>query len=283
MKPATIIIPYADYHSGIVERAIASAAAQTILCEVKAGLSPKTPSIFRNKAAKSATTPFVVFLDADDVLDRTFMERCLEAYQTGSYIYTSWYEGDYIHKPANCAWSANSHHIVTTLYPAALFNHLGGFDESLIGHEDADFYMRSSSRLVCGRFLDQPLVSRPEDSGKRSKQFQSNSSYSSIIQSVVERNGGLTQIMACCGGVGIPAEVSAGQQLPTDVLAQTLWMGTRSENGHVTGRMYIGGNGSKVWIDPRDLERTPHLFKKVEDLSQLAPKREIVLKESGLI
>lgn len=279
---ATIYIPYADYHEQIRYRAMKSAFEQTVKVDVITGLSPNTPAILRNAAMK-APTPFVVFLDADDILEPTFIEDCLRAYEQGKYVYTSWTEGAYVHKPNPCPWSANSHHIVTTLFPTVLFAYLGGFNPNLPGHEDADFYMRAYSKHICGVHLDKPLVHRPEDSGKRSKLFHQAADYALIMDNVLANNGGLIRIMGCCGTPGTPVSAQPGQELPGDVLAVTKWLGMRSENGPVSRRMYIGGNGNRLYVDPRDIAAAPHLFERVPDVRELAPPKERVLAEAGLI
>jgi hypothetical protein len=103
-----------------------------------------------------------------------------------------------------------------------------------------------------------------------------------IRDDIVRRNGGLNTIMGCCGGGGSVAGNNPGAQMPGDVLAQTLWAGMHSENGHVTGRMYIGGNGNTIWVAPEDLAIMPTFFRQVEDLSKIAPSREQVLRTAGL-
>ena len=270
------------YHAGIVGRAVKSAEAQTIRCDVIAIQSPNTPAIGRNHALTVGTS-FVAWLDADDILDPTFIAECVRAYQEGKYVYTSWYEGDYVHRPRECAWSNDSHHIVTTLYPTALFKHLGGFDERLPGHEDADFYMRSYAAGICGLHLDKPLVTRPENSGQRSEAFHARADYETIMRDVTIRNGGMARIMACCGqpDIAVQAEPGAGQ--PGDVLAITLWSGMRTEYSPYTERKYVGGNGVKLMVSPTDIENFPHLFQVAIDPRTLAPKREQVLRQSGLV
>lgn len=283
---ATIIIPYAPYHLPVVQRAVQSAQSQTIECDVLAGPSKDTPAHWRN-IGMEVDTPFVVFLDADDMLNSRFVEDCLTAYQEGQYVYTNWTEGGREYSPRDCAWSPQSHHIVTTLYPTAIFRALGGFDPDLIGHEDADFYMRSYSRGVCGVHVKKALVERPEMSGLRSRSFHDDERYNSIIADVVNRNGGLTKIMACCGNnQPIPDNPAAGQ--PGDVLAESLWLGMQSVYSPSTGRIYIGGNGNKLMVHPEDITalKTIHgkpMLREVVDLTRLAPKREEVLKDSGLL
>lgn len=279
--PATIFIPYAPYHSQVVSRAFQSAVAQTVECEVVIGLSPGTPAKLRNQALQ-ASTPFVVFLDADDLLDPTFIEACLKAYDGQRYVYTAWQEGEKSFKAKPCAWEAESHHIVTTLYPTEVFKALGGFDETLPGHEDADFYLRSFAQGICGLSLDEVLVFRP-DSGRRSLVFHSLPEYEGIIKSVYDKNGGEKAIMGCCGLPDIQAQTDPGQPRPGDVLVETLWGGMHSEYSPYTDRLYVGGNNTKIYVAAVDAEKFPHLYRKVQDLKDLMPEPTKMLRESGLI
>lgn len=279
---ASIYIPVAEYHRDIAHRAVQSAQLQTVPVKIFARECVGTPATFRNLALK-ADTPFVIFLDADDVLDKTFVEATLQAYVEGQYVYTNWYEGDFQRMPRECAWQDDSHHIVTTLYPTAVFKALGGFDETLPGHEDADFYIRSYSRGFCGVHLKQPLVSRPDDMGRRSKQFNARSDYSQYLMRTVEKYGGLAKVMACCGQGNFPAQNSGSEEQPGDVLVTALWQGTSIEAGRATGRKYIAGNHSQLRIAKEDLDLAPDRFKIVEDLRSLAPNKEISLRDAGLL
>lgn len=279
--PATIFIPYAAYHSQVVSRAFQSARNQTVECEIVIGLSPDTPAKLRNQALQ-ASTDFCVFLDADDLLDPQFIEKCLTAYDGQHYVYTAWSEGDKAFKPKPFAWDADSHHIVTTLYPTEVFKALGGFDETLPGHEDADFYMKSLSQGICGVYLDEVLVFRP-DSGRRSLAFHALPEYKELIKSIPEKYGGIEKLMGCCGLPDIQAQPDPGQPRPGDVLVETLWGGMHSEYSPYTDRLYVGGNGLKIYVAPVDLEKFPNLYKRVQDLKELMPEPTKVLRESGLI
>lgn len=276
---ATILIPYASYHKHLVDRAIDSAVWQTVDCDVVALESPNTPATVRNMPV---STPFVVFLDADDFLLPSFVEECLRVYEQGRYIYTSWTEGDIERRPRECPFLNGSYHIVTTLYPANVLQAIGGFDTTLPGGEDVDFYLKSASHGICGIYLNKPLVARPDDSGLRSKQYVELDVHDEILHQIVTKHGGVNNIMGCCGGTGSPAGNNPGAQMPGDVLVQTLWAGMHSENGHVSGRMYIGGNGNQIWVDPRDLAVMPTFFRQVQDLSKIAPDKATVLKQAGL-
>lgn len=279
--PATIFIPFAPYHANIVARAYQSALAQTVECEVVIGLSVGTPAKLRNQAMQ-CDTDFMVCLDADDLLEPHFVEHCLDTYDGKHYVYTAWSEGKAAFKPLPCPWSPDSHHIVTTLYPTKIFQRLGGFDETLPGHEDADFYMRSYASGVCGIFLDEVLVHRP-DSGRRSLDFHARSDYQYILENTVKKNGGIEKIMGCCGNPGIQAQHDPGQPQAGDVLVETLWSGMHSEYSPYSERLYVGGNHNQIFVAAIDVEKFPHLYKPVEDLKQLFPSKERVLKESGLV
>ncbi len=280
---ATIFIPFADYHASVVHRAIASAEQQTVACVVRYGASPSTPSRFRNEAL-NAPTPFCIFLDADDTLEPTFVEECLRVYQPMRYVYTSWLCGDVLRKPNLCVDADHDYHshLITTLYPTAIFRALGGFNEQLPGHEDVDFYLRSAQARVCGLHLDKPLVHYSDD-GQRSNLFHQRPDMKAIMDDVYLRNGGQKTIMACCGQPGTPAPNNPGEPQPGDVLAETLWAGMRSEYSPYTQRVYNGGNGSLLHVAPKDVEMFPEKFKTVKDLRKLAPERERILKESGLV
>lgn len=286
MTVATIFIPFSDAHKTIVEKAYRSALSQTVKCEVVMEASPNTPALLRNRA-QNAKSEFVTFLDADDWLEPTFIEDCLRAYVRGKYVYTSWLCGNVLQKPNLCVGYGNDKdyhsHLVTTLYPSVYFNYIGGFDETLNGHEDVDFYLRSAKRGICGVHLDKPLVHYTEH-GQRSKLFTADAvKMKNTMDAIYLSNGGQKTIMGCCGGSGAQAVQNPGEDFPGSVKAQALWAGMRSEVGLATGRVYRGGNGSILNVHPDDIAQRPDLFKVVKDLSKLAPSKEVALKAAGLI
>lgn len=281
----TVLIPVAPYHMDVVDNAVASVKTQTIQCDLEAitDFNQYGAGIIRNRLSR-VSTPFIVFLDADDTLEPTFVEDCLRVYEQGKYVYTSWYCNKVEVKPNLCVTHDEDYrsHLVTTLYPTAIFRALGGFDETLPAHEDVDFYLRSMASGICGVYLDKPLLNY-SDNGMRSKLFNVSPDKKRIMDDVYLRNGGSKTIMACCGQPGSQAQVSPGEELPGDVKAQALWAGMRTEVGHATGRVYRGGNGSVLNVSPEDLAIMPMHFKQVQDLSGLAPTRDRVLKEAGLV
>lgn len=283
----TIVIPIAPHHQSLAGRAIDSARGQTVTCDVIQVLDrhQRGAGWARNAGAAQCDTPFVIFLDADDFLDPTFVEACLQVYQPGRYVYTNWWVSEGVQdRPTLCVDADHDYHshLVTTLYPTEIFKALGGFDDTLPGHEDVDFYLRSAASGICGTHLDQPLLHYTEH-GWRSKQFNERADKKAIKDRIYLRNGGQRTAMACCGQPGTKAQINPGQMQPGDVLAETLWAGMRSEVGLATGRVYTGGNGALIYVDPADVEQTPHLLKTVKDLRKLAPEREQILKQSGLV
>lgn len=276
---ATILIPIADYHLELSKRAIDSAKQQTVECKVIAARSAGTPAHVRN-LADVCLTPFVVWLDADDWIEPDFVEECLKVYEEGGYVYTGYRMGNrHVTPPARDPFRNGSNHLVTTLYPTGAFRYVGGFDETLSGNEDLDFYLRSQSAGVCGVLCPKLLLHYTPD-GRRSEAYHASSERDSIKQMIIERNGGT---MGCCGQPGVPAPVEMGQQMQGDVLVETMWAGLRTEPGTVTGRMYRGGNHSKIWMNPEDALAMPRLYRIVQDARNITPQRAQVLKDAGLI
>jgi glycosyltransferase involved in cell wall biosynthesis len=275
---ATVVIPYADYHAGLLSRAVRSAEVQTVPVEIVTVRDElgRGAGWGRNQGSQNATTDFVVWLDADDELHPQFVERTISHYKRGQYVYTAWTEGRTTRKPSACnPFSNGGVHLVTTLYPTAIFNALQGFDQNLIGNEDTDFYLKSARYGVCGVYLDEVLVYYSGD-GKRSKDFIASDDYDTVRKLVYERNGGYNTIMGCCGNSGPMAVLSAGERQEGDVLAQATWAGIRTESSFFAHRIYRGGNGSEIWVDPRDIHARPDLYRQVVNIVDSAPDVEYV-------
>lgn len=122
----------------------------------------------RNRGVTYAKAPFLVFLDADDMLKPQFLERTLKAYrQTGRYAYTDWMTDDRrgnveVHTTPEYgidAFRSNpSLHPVTALIPRRWFTAVGGFDESLGAYEDVDLFMKFLTKGFCGVRVPEPLL-----------------------------------------------------------------------------------------------------------------------------
>jgi len=138
----------------------------------------------RNLGVKHANAPFIVFLDADDILKPRFLELALKTYTAkGRYAYCDWMTDDRrgnveIHPVPEYSreafWEHPSLHPVTALIPRAWFNAVGGFDESLPAFEDVDLYMKMLTHGYCGVRIPEPLLVYNLDTGKRRKSGEKN-------------------------------------------------------------------------------------------------------------
>lgn len=301
MSNVTVIIPCAPSHQSVVNAAIASVERQTIPTESVVYLDKfqRGAGYARNEAAKNITSDFLIFLDADDTLEPTFVEFYLDAYEKGRYVYGAWYEGQRVMRPRACnpflahdfedgRGVIGGYHHVTTLIPTAIFKALGGFDESLPGMEDVDFFMRVHRNHICGIYVDTPLFTyNYGGENSRSQLFERNSAHAEIVRSIYERNGGILGMANCgaCGGGEAPAIQTSGRQ-DGDVPVETLYA-PMSQVGRATGRWYDRKDhqfmGQVIYVDPKDAATMPDLFRRVHLMEDLTPDKVDTLKASGLI
>lgn len=292
----TFIIPTAPYHEAAVNQAVASCLAQTLRCEVVVVYDGERRGAgwARNRGLEQVQTPFVAFLDADDTVAPEFAEKMLRAYDGQHYVFSDWYQEDATsqeHIPAPVVpWrfqpqgGPESHHIVTALVPTSWARRFG-FDESLPGGEDAEFYIHLTREGMCGRRVAEPLVAYRKG-GQRGRAFVFGESgvfgagphFRRVISLLTERYG--AKAMACCGENAESPDTPFGDKQPDDVQARTLWMGNRRVRGSATGRLYARtGNGALLWVDPRDIDDAPDKFARLveappmpdeDDFQQLA-------------
>jgi hypothetical protein len=262
MPDVTVIIPIGPGHEALAERAAASVRAQTVKVEALAifDRERRGPGNARNRGLARVTTPYVVFLDADDWLDPKFVERALIAIKPNRYVYTDWMEGQNAKEAPTKPWCGGTWHVITTLLPTEMARAVGGFDETLPGAEDTDFYLKLTTRKWCGIRLPEPLF-HYGDEGTRAKTFKASPDERRVMQLISERYGGQ---MGCCGN-GTGEELPpAGEKQSGDVLARAMWGGNRRERGRITGREYPRvGNGATAWVDPRDIQAAPTLWQEV--------------------
>lgn len=266
MTDVSIVIPVAPYHADIAQHAILSAQAQTVPCVVIPVYDDESRGAgwARNQGLAQVNTSFVIFLDADDTIDRAFAARCMSVWQPNRYIYSDWMEGTERKNAPACPFVDGSWHVVTTLIPTAYARRVGGFDETLDGAEDTHFYLKLMSAGYCGLRLALPLFNYG-DAGQRAKAFVGTQKHTDVLQGFSREFGG-TPKMTCCGNnvdIDVP---TVGDQQPGDVEAMSLWLGNRQERGKATGRLYPRtGNGKRVWVDPRDVAARPDLWRVTED------------------
>ena len=185
----TVIVPVAETHLKYLPEALRSLTNQTVQVHktivvndsgkslrINAGTTvmntrgKQGAAVARNLALERVNTPFVVFLDADDLMVNTAIETMLRAY--ASYREACYVYGD--------AWQTNGDgkvgyyvaptydrqlligerniHNVTALVPTSIARKVGGFDEVIRGWEDWDFYIRLALAGYCGVKVPAPFI-----------------------------------------------------------------------------------------------------------------------------
>lgn len=260
---ATVIVPYAPWHSQLMPRAVASALAQTVpvcVLAIRDDLA-RGPGALRNYGADIAPTPFVTFLDADDTLHPTFLEDCLNVWHPGRYVYVDHNggRGRFHAASPGCIWRGGSWHVVTTLLPTGDVRHIR-FNETMTGGEDGEFYRRLRLAGVCGIHVPKALMEYRVE-GQRSIKWLESAAYQRDIARIKqdygdERMSENEQCGTCGGGGNISVDVPPlGEPFEGSVLARAMWGGNGQKRGRVTGRLYArAGNGRLMYIDARDVD-----------------------------
>ncbi len=265
MNLVSIVIPYASYHTSIVEQAIAAARSQSLTCEVIPVYDEQGRGAgwARNKGVALSNSLFVTFCDADDVLREDTAERMVSSYQRGKYVYIDSIDGDGLHQTKDIGYYDSTWwHVVTTLIPATVFKFYGGFNESLPALEDMELYMRLQAHGFCGVRCPHPLL-RYTAGGRRSLTFKQSPNYYDLRDAIYAKWSGKA-MAGCCGGTPISGEIPDGKQ-DTDILVTALYT-PRSVIGSITGRQYPrprGTNNYQLWVDPRDVEKRPEWWSPV--------------------
>lgn len=259
----TVCIPVATYHEENLKAAIASVEAQTIDCTVIYMVDKDSdgPGVIRNELLRAVTTPYVIFLDADDWIAPDYVQQTMQMMQDGKYVYTGWWQDDkHIHAPEK-PWCAGTWHPITTLLSTALVRAVGGFDEELDAMEDTDFYLKMTTKRYCGIRLQKPLFHYGKD-GRRAKIAHENGRIKALRDEIKRR---FANQMGCCGdNNGMDLSTPGNQKQPGDVLAMALWAGNHPEYGRGSGRMYPRTSYPKTtWVDRKDIEMRPDHWREV--------------------
>jgi len=229
MTRLTVLTPIAPHHREHAVRAAASVAAQTVpvaaLTLVDA--AGRGPGWTRNRLLERVTTPFVTFLDADDWLHPDFAAQTLAAHRPGRYVFTDWWRGaDGPHTAAAPFGSGDGFHLVTAVVPTAAARSVGGFDETLPGLEDRDFYLKLANTGVCPMRHSVPLVTYSAD-GIRSQAVMRQAA---TIKAMIDGRWD----MGCCGD---DTETATVPDTPR-VLAEWVQQTSRRIQGRATGTLY---------------------------------------------
>jgi glycosyltransferase involved in cell wall biosynthesis len=136
---------------------------RTIKLPVNLGLSAA-----RNRGLREALGDYVCWLDADDLIEPTFLEKCLWLLQTKPHFafangYTIGFGADHY------VWHHGFHDREiflrenrvnpTSVIRTSVARAIGGFDESLrTGLEDWDFWLRAADHGYWGDTIEEPLI-----------------------------------------------------------------------------------------------------------------------------
>ena len=259
----TVVVPCGLYHLDVIARAIRSVNAQTVKCAVIPVLDEhgRGAGYARNRGLERVQTEYTVFLDADDELLPTFVERCLPvAKRTKRYVYSDFTDTNGVrYHTSDCPWTDEKWHVVTTLMPTDWWRRVKGFDEQMPYAEDTEAYAHLTRSGYCGIRVPEILMVYHKG-GKRSQQGKDKGLRERIMKEINQKYG--VKVMGCCGD-GAPKVPFAADQLMT---VQPTWgMGKRTFRGTATGHVYGRIDSSyTIQIDPRDYARRPDLFKVIE-------------------
>lgn len=221
----------------------------------------------RNEGLSGVTTGAVVFLDADDWVEPTFAEECLKAWDGNRYLYTDWFEDEAFRRAPKCAWTTadSEWHCITALVPTAWAREVGGFDETLPGGEDTDFWLKLIKAGHCGRRVPHALF-HYSPNGERSHAFKDRADYDEITNHVFQRYRGIR--MACCGQDEDQKPVN--EYSANTILVRAGWEQNSRQRGLITGNLYPRtGHGALLWVDERDAAYSPQLFQRVQEGSDV--------------
>ena len=167
----------------------------------------------RNMGLTAAKAPLVVFLDADDMLTPDCLRALVEGYvqSDGRYTY-----GDWIAIENGKGTPQNSKeysqrelgnaglHPITCLIPTEWARGIGGFDASVPGWEDWDFFIRLAIAGYCGQRVPTYTIGYRINTGLRREQSIKDAPETLAVfrQRYAEYFDGGKQMSGCCGGNG---------------------------------------------------------------------------------
>lgn len=266
---ADVVIPVGPYHTEIAADAVASAHAQTVPVNVIRvdDTDGRGKAWARNTGVARSNAPFLVFLDADDLLHPQFVEQTLATYQQRSYVYTDWQTHEntvrYATQKTNF-FRVGMFHIITTLLPRAAFEAVGGFDLTLPALEDEDLYYKLQAAGICGIRCPEPLVTYRKQYGRglvnsvHHGAAARDKAVEQMQRIFSERYGiyrGLTNMCSCNDPK--PKSVNLNQPQEGDILVKAVYV-PQKQVGPVTGRGYPrAGLGDEIWVNAQDVEARP--------------------------
>ncbi len=270
----TIAIPIGPNYEAYVERSVESVKRQTIPV---VGISfvdeqGKGPGYARNQLALKCETTYIAFLDCGDWLEPDYAAEMLNGIKmsrSGRYVYSGWFEssptGEIPREPPDRCYCFDNDwrvHLVTAVFPVLWMRQVGGFDETLPGMEDTDFFHKMAEGGHCGQAINKPLL-HYSDVVKRSVDFRNRQDYDTIKESIKKRYH--KPVMNCCGRQAVPNHGPFNEKQPGDVLAEIQGAAFIVYVGRGSGRIYPQGlgHGQRVWAHQLDVQNDPMHFRSV--------------------
>jgi len=154
-------------------------------------------AVARNRGAGATQAPYIVFLDADDVLAGGYIEQTaarLDADEGLSFVSCAVqaFEGaSYTWKPRDCTALTTLTHgsvHVSSMFRRTLWDAVGGFDASLPAYEDLDFWLRAIRLGFRGEILDQPLLLYRVRPDSRYRRGIEPGAYQAAMTAIIEKH-----------------------------------------------------------------------------------------------
>lgn len=303
----SIVIPVGDGHEEVLVNAIESVRAQTdarwelivvddtTLGKVRnCGIIPYVEqypfinwrrkrkygnvSAARNLGVQHARGKFLLFLDADDELDKHFLRQTLKvaSVRPKSIIYTDWISlpEDKIHKAE--VWNferlkQQALFVITFLHPREAFDEVDGFNEDIPVWEDWDYTVQLAHKGYHGIRVPEPLFLYHFETGKRREECLDNAQ--ELMKEFRERYATLEALPPKESGLlislgdpllGRKKTEKKDTPMPTKVLVRYSGdnLGARTFKTPLGSRYrFDGRNRRESWIPIRDA----HFFERMLD------------------
>jgi glycosyltransferase involved in cell wall biosynthesis len=173
MNKVTVIIPNKNY-THYLDAAIESVREQTEPCDLividygstephseTTHWTDGTLSEARNIAVSKVNTPYILCLDADDTLEPKCVEKMLALASENTVVASDGrFFGDSrgVFIAASGDFTECNQILNCSLFPRELWIDVGGWDESLSGYEDWDFWLRAQKQGYTFKTIPESLV-----------------------------------------------------------------------------------------------------------------------------